>query len=97
MNEREKAFLQVWANRRCNIGDCSPAFHMTDADYKAAIEASRLARKVGAEKAAETYGVPVGTCKVTGAERVVYSSCNVSDEDFLEFAKKDARGLLGLE
>lgn len=78
--------LKIWPRKKrlCNIGDC-PAFHMTDQDWENVMESSRVVEERGMEEAVRQYGVPVGTCKVSGAEVVVNSRCKVSDDDFADY------------
>ncbi len=45
------------------------------------------------EEAVRRFGVPTGTCLVSGREVVVNSRCSVSDNDFLDYYKR----LAGLE
>lgn len=73
----------MWPDRKCNIGDC-PAFHLTGQDWEDIEKSNKEAIRHGVKKAIEKYGMPSGTCQITGLDRIVNSPCNVRDDDFLD-------------
>jgi len=84
-------FLKTWDDRRCNIGDC-PAFHLTDQDWQDIVKSSKTVRQEGMQKAVEQWGIPVGTCKVSGKEVVVNSPCSVAGDSFYDYFGKENKG-----
>lgn len=81
---KEKTLLDSYIKRRCNLFDC-PAFHLTPSDDQFLLDSMDSVKTDGIDAAVKKFGVPSGTCNVTGREMVVNTRCKVPDRDFIDY------------